>query len=118
LSSITDDRRRCCGCSKRRQIVILADMPVQRMAEEVYLHCKTGWSRLSPASFFFPRIRYKEGNPTDVTELLKVSAPFASEILVASTSNNASRSDVKAISTLLAVAAMPADLPVTCDVSV
>lgn len=98
--------------------MILADLSEQHMAEEVQMHCKTGQSRHSLARFFFPVIRYKEGNPTDVTELLKVSAPYASEILVASTSSNPSRSDVKAISTLLAVAAMPSDSPVTCDVSV
>ncbi|CAE7843573.1 unnamed protein product, partial [Symbiodinium microadriaticum] len=86
LSAISDDKRRCCGCCRRRQIVILADLSEQHMAEEVQMHCKTGQSRHSLARFFFPVIRYKEGNPTDVTELLKVSAPYASEILVASTS--------------------------------
>ena len=102
----------CCSSSRRCRVLSAVGLHVK-----VYLHCKTGWSRLSPASFFFPRIRisakhalqipcrmklavvafgsanqtkrcisgYKEGNPTDVTELLKVSAPFASEILVAST---------------------------------
>ncbi|CAE7374080.1 unnamed protein product [Symbiodinium natans] len=118
LSAITDDKKGCCGCCRRRQIVILADLPEQHMAEEVQMHCRTGQSRHSVSNFFFPLIRYKEGNPTDVTELLKVSAPYANEILVASTSSNPSRSDVKAISTLLAVAAMPSDSPVTGDVSV
>jgi len=118
LSTVTNVKKGPCSCCKRRQIVILADLPVQQMAAEVQMHCMTGPMRQRLASLFFPVVRYKEGNPTDVTELLKVSAPFASEILVASTSTNASRSDVKAISALLAVAAMPPDSPVTGDVCV
>ena len=53
------------------------------------------------ASLFCPIVRYRQGSPTDVSELLRVNAPLAGDILVASTSENGNLSDLKAISALL-----------------
>jgi len=106
----------CCGCRRRRQIVILADMPTQQMTDEVQVHCLADPLLTRLTTLFFPIVCYKQGNPTDVSELLAVSAPNARDILVARTSENGHLSDLKAISSLLALAAMPKDSPVNGDV--
>ncbi|CAJ1435116.1 unnamed protein product [Effrenium voratum] len=120
LTSMAQTKRGRCGCCKRRQIVILANMPTQQMADEVQVHCMTDPLLQWITSLFFPVVRrfrrFREGSPTDVTELLRVSAPYARDILVSSTSENGPRSDLKAISALLAVAAMPSDSPLTGEV--
>lgn len=116
LTSIASRPQRRCGCCRRRQIVILADMPEQQMADEVKVHCLADPLLQRIGTLFFPIVRYKQGNPTDISELLRVSAPMAQDILVASTSENGNLSDLKAISALLAVAAMPNDSQVTADV--
>eukprot|EP00434_Breviolum_minutum_P014721 symbB.v1.2.012980.t2/scaffold908.1/size153097/13 len=106
----------CCGCRRRRQIVILADMPTQQMTDEVQVHCLADPLLTRLTTLFFPIVCYKQGNPTDVSELLAVSAPNARDILVARTSENGHLSDLKAISSLLALAAMPKDSPMNGDV--
>eukprot|EP00435_Cladocopium_sp_Y103_P022778 s1799_g5.t1 len=106
----------CCGCRRRRQIVILADMPTQQMADEVQVHCLADPLLQRITTLFLPVVCYKQGNPTDISELLSVSAPNARDILVARTSENGHLSDLKAISALLALAAMPVDSPVNGDV--
>eukprot|EP00913_Durusdinium_trenchii_P033259 g31136.t1 len=115
LTSIASRPQRRCGCCRRRQIVILADMPEQQMADEVKVHCLADPLLQRIGTLFFPIVRYKQGNPTDISELLRVSAPMAQDILVASTSENGNLSDLKAISALLAVAAMPNDSQEVCQ---
>lgn len=117
IASAPPQRKCCgCGCRRRRQIVILADMPTQQMADEVQVHCLADPLLQRITTLFLPVVCYKQGNPTDISELLSVSAPNARDILVARTSENGHLSDLKAISALLALAAMPADSPVNGDV--
>mmetsp|Transcript_35600 Transcript_35600/g.80474 ORF Transcript_35600/g.80474 Transcript_35600/m.80474 type:complete len:794 (-) Transcript_35600:101-2482(-) len=85
---------------RRRQIVILANRSVVDMMNEVRMHlCFYGMSHRG--------ISYREGDPSDRVELMKVSANEAGDILVLSAGQGGRLADQGVIQTLLALAALP-----------
>jgi len=62
------------------------------------------------------RLSFRSGDPTDPTDLMKVSADRAADILIMSAGSNNRKSDQRAIQTLLALAALPKQLSEDCDV--
>mmetsp|Transcript_58296 Transcript_58296/g.165768 ORF Transcript_58296/g.165768 Transcript_58296/m.165768 type:complete len:824 (-) Transcript_58296:68-2539(-) len=89
---------------RRRQVVVLAERPAMEMSEEVRTTLGT-----SPSN-----VLYKQGDPTDLTDLIKVSASSAEDILILG--SGCGGSDQQVIQTLLALAALPVPLPPACDV--
>eukprot|EP00421_Protoceratium_reticulatum_P064796 CAMPEP_0168406330 /NCGR_PEP_ID=MMETSP0228-20121227/25597_1 /TAXON_ID=133427 /ORGANISM="Protoceratium reticulatum, Strain CCCM 535 (=CCMP 1889)" /LENGTH=702 /DNA_ID=CAMNT_0008419977 /DNA_START=276 /DNA_END=2384 /DNA_ORIENTATION=+ len=95
------ERRRCgcCPCRPRaRRVVILAQRPVLDMAQEVAMH-------LGSLGLDHTSIQYREGDPSERTELDKVSAPSADDILIMATERG--DSDQYVVQTLLALNALP-----------
>jgi len=95
--------RKCC-VRRRRSVVVLADKAATEMRQEVRMH------------FHFQgvddirNIKFRRGDPTSRTELMKVSAKRASVILIQSPGGGGlRRADEGVIQTLLAIAALPSD---------
>jgi len=88
------------GWSRRRplQVVILAQRPELEMAQDVRMHFHFQGIR-------FDGISFREGNPCNRTELMKVSAPCAQHILILAERKR--ESDQQIMQTLLALAALP-----------
>lgn len=97
-------RRRCGCCCRRRhkapRVVILADRAATDMAQEVHMHVL--FEGLSDKT-----ISYREGSPTDRTELMKVSAPMARDIFIMGSDSSTKGSDNWITQTLLALGALP-----------
>jgi len=101
----------CSSCCKRqkRRIVILADRPARDMSQDVVTYFQS-------RSYFQKKdligragsIVYRQGDMTDQAELLKVSAPQASTILLMTPSSegDSSSGDDAVMQTLLALAAL------------
>eukprot|EP00927_Polykrikos_kofoidii_P070710 TRINITY_DN67113_c0_g1_i1.p1 TRINITY_DN67113_c0_g1~~TRINITY_DN67113_c0_g1_i1.p1 ORF type:complete len:795 (-),score=107.77 TRINITY_DN67113_c0_g1_i1:34-2418(-) len=98
----TSVRRRCCSCCgcgrARRSIVLLSKKNTMELQQEVQLH-------LDIQGIKHQNIIYRQGDPTVRTELTKVSAPSADDILILG-SRSARDSDQDVIQTLLALAAL------------
>uniref|UniRef100_A0A7S4T9I9 Uncharacterized protein n=1 Tax=Alexandrium monilatum TaxID=311494 RepID=A0A7S4T9I9_9DINO len=103
--------RRCCCCCgrRRRRVVVLAERPVLDMRQEVSMHMQ--FQGLEPHG-----ISYRTGDPTDLTDLSKVSASSAEDILIMGTGQGGHKSDQQVVQTLLALAALPQRIQGTCDV--
>jgi hypothetical protein len=102
------DRRRCCRCCRRRrklEVIVLADRPVREMKQLVRMHFH--FTHLDQGC-----IKFRQGSPTDRTELMKVSAASAHTILVMRKSIGSEHREVqgsehRVIESLLALGALP-----------
>lgn len=88
-----------CLCRQRKHIVVLSERSYMDMKQEVNL--------LVRSRGVAGNISFRSGDPTDPTDLMKVSANRAADILIMSAGSNNRKSDQKAIQTLLALAALP-----------
>ncbi|CAE8637698.1 unnamed protein product, partial [Polarella glacialis] len=91
-----------CGRRQKRTIVILSELSEYAMSEKVMNHFRFWAVDVSHVN-----IRYATGNPTNRTDLRKVSASLADDILVMCLGQGGKVSDQEAIQTLLALGALP-----------
>mmetsp|Transcript_47335 Transcript_47335/g.135729 ORF Transcript_47335/g.135729 Transcript_47335/m.135729 type:complete len:905 (+) Transcript_47335:31-2745(+) len=87
-------------CRRHRDIVILANRQEVDMRLAVQMHMRSEGLKCYGIS-------YRRGEPTDRTELMKVSAQFADDILIMGSGESVHSSDQQIISTLLALGALP-----------
>jgi len=87
-------------CRRHRDIVILANLHEVDMRLAVQMHMRSEGLKCYGIS-------YRRGEPTDRTELMKVSAQFADDILIMGSGEGVRSSDQQIISTLLALGALP-----------
>lgn len=97
-----EEKHRCGGCCRRRgrRIVILADRDAVVMRQDVRMHL--AFEGLSAS-----RVAYRRGNVMERTDLMKVSAAAAQDILIVGTGGDERRSDEEIVQTLLALGALP-----------
>jgi len=101
----------CCGCRRRRRpIVLLAEKPELEMQQEVHAHLRSVQKNFPDFKLDSGGIFFRNGDPTDRNELMKVSAPSACDILLVGKQSVGADSDQEVIQTLLALAALPAPL--------
>jgi len=109
-----------CGCGRRhglrRKIVILAEHSVHDMQQDVKTYFMSR-ARSKSVGNAYKRIEFRRGDPADQAELLKVSAPFAEDILIMSHGQGESvGSDQRVLQTLLSLAALNLELPLQADI--
>jgi len=115
------DSRRYFRRRPRRQIVILADRSVHDMSQDVRTYFCSRF-KSSGLRGNLKCILYRQGDPTDQAELLKVSAPYAEDILVmgicddSGGSSGIDGSDEHVMQTLLALAALNLEFRLSGDV--
>lgn len=100
-----EPRWRCC---RRRGIpvVVLADRPVNEMQQLARMHLH--FEGLDPSG-----VRYRCGSPVSRTELMKVSAPAAADVVIMDCSRSAFGADQHTVEILMALGALPN--PMTAD---
>jgi len=100
----------------RRKIVILAEHSVHDMQQDVKTYFMSR-ARQKAVGNAYKGIEYRRGDPTDQAELLKVSAPFADDILIMSHGQGEiSGSDQRVLQTLLSLAALNLEMPLQADI--
>eukprot|EP00928_Gymnodinium_smaydae_P016828 TRINITY_DN16370_c0_g3_i1.p1 TRINITY_DN16370_c0_g3~~TRINITY_DN16370_c0_g3_i1.p1 ORF type:complete len:959 (-),score=134.41 TRINITY_DN16370_c0_g3_i1:438-3314(-) len=112
-------RRFCRRRAPGREIVVLAQRPVLEMSQQVCVHLEFQGFTCPPYAYLdaWHRISYREGDPADVTQLRKVSAASATDILIMGNSC-CNEADQDVIRILLALAAQNAQASLAPEVDV